>query len=286
MSFVLYGMRIALLGFAAFALPFLAQSPSGPSLTVFGVPLGATAVDVERMAAQRGITGPTLAGDCRTGRICSYRVNIENLPGTEFVSTMWGNRRLPDRMESFSFAFTAPPNAPRIWSAGSDQTFGDRYTPSPAAPLLNDVLAELRQRFGEPARMFAAGGGEISRNLPVGQIYWIWDAQGRPVPWTKVSRQTCYLAISQAMVETGNTVRASWNAAPVNPRPFVLARQGNCARVVRAEIGHARGLVYSLSVRMADFQAGHDAQFRTNQLLREKGGEADTARSARNRPDF
>ncbi len=182
MSFILHGTRIALLGFAALALPVLAQSLAGPSLDVFGVPLGATATDIERMAARRGITGPTLDGDCRTGRICSYRVNIENLAGTEFVSTMWGNRRLPDRMESFSFAFTAPPNAPRIWSAGSDQTFGDRYTPSPAAPLLNDVLAELRQRFGEPARMFAAGGGEISRNLPVGQIYWVWDAQGRPVP--------------------------------------------------------------------------------------------------------
>ena len=106
------------------------------------------------------------------------------------------------------------------------------------------------------------------------------------MPWTKVSRQTCYLAISQAMVETDNTVRASWNAAPVNPRPFLLARQGNCARIVRAEIGHAHGLIYSLSVRMADFQAGHDAQFRTNQLLRDKRGEADSARSTRNRSDF
>lgn len=286
MTFMLHGTRCALLVFTALASPVVAQSTAGPSLAVFGVPIGATAADIERMAAQRGIAGPTLDGDCRTGRICSYRVIIENLPDTEFVSTMWGNRRLADRMESFSFAFTAPPNAPRIWSAGSDQTFGDRYTPSPAAPLLNDVLAELRQRFGEPARMFAAGGGEISRNLPVGQIYWVWDAQGRSVPWTKMSRQTCYLAISQAMVETGNTVRASWNAAPVNPRPFLLARQGNCARVVRAEIGHARGLVYSLSMRMADFQAGHDAQFRTNQLLREKPGEADSVRSTRNRPDF
>jgi hypothetical protein len=91
---------------------------------------------------------------------------------------------------------------------------------------------------------------------------------------------------ARSMVETGNTVCANWNAAPVNPRPFLLARQGNCARVVRAEIGHARGLVYSLSVRMADFQVGHDAQFRTNQFLREKNGEADRPRSSRNRPDF
>lgn len=267
-------------------LPALAQDGKGPELAVFGVPLGGTAANIDAMAVQRGIIGPALESDCRTGRICRHRVNIENLPGTEFVTTMWGNRRLADRMESFSFAFTAPPNDPRIWSAGSDQTFGDRYNPSAAAPLLNDVLAELRQRFGEPARMFAAGGAEVSRALPVGDIYWVWDAQGRRVPWTKVSRDTCYHAISQAMVQSGNTVRADWNAAPVNPRPFLLARQGNCARVVRAEIGHARGLVHSLSVRMADFQAGHDAQFRTNQLLREKANDANRARSDRNRPDF
>jgi hypothetical protein len=75
-------------------------------------------------------------------------------------------------------------------------------------------------------------------------------------------------------------------ATPVIPGPFVVARQGNCARVVRAEIGHARGLVCSVSVRMADFQAGHDAQFRTHQFLREKSGEAERARSRRSWPDF
>ncbi|MGR4889996.1 hypothetical protein ACIPPQ_03120 [Sphingopyxis sp. LARHCG72] len=283
MSFMSHAARGALLGFAALALPVSAQNSAGPSLAVFGVPLGGTAADVERMVGQRGFGGFT--DHCQAARICRYRVNIENLQGTEFFSTSWGFRRLADRTEAFSFAFTAPPNEHRIWSAGSDQSFGDWFNVSASAPILPDVLAELRKRFGEPVRTQGLEARRANAGNH-GQLWWLWDAEGRPVRWTRETHQTCYLAMGKASVETGLTLHVNSNAAPVDPQPFLRARQGNCAYAVRADIGHTRGLVYSLSIRAVDFKAGHDAQYRTNQLLREKRGEGDSARSNRNRPDF
>lgn len=89
-----------------------------------------------------------------------------------------------------------------------------------------------------------------------------------------------------ASVETGLTLRRNSNTAPVDPQPFLRARQGNCAYAVRADIGHTRGMVYSLSVRAVDFKASHDAQYRTPPVPARNRGEADSARSRRNRPDF
>lgn len=200
------------------ALPALAQSTSVPQLAIFGVPLGASDAEIDRMAQQRGFTGPMLGNVCRDGQVCSWKVNIENIPGTEFISTKWGHRTLPDRTEAFSFAFTAPPNEHRIWSAGSDQTFGDQHNVSAAAPNLSDVLAELRQRFGEPVRVDGLGRGRAEVGWDT-KLWWLWDANGRALrSWTTQTTNTCHAAIGMASVDPGNSALANRNVAPVEPR--------------------------------------------------------------------
>lgn len=256
------------------------------SPAIFNVPLGGTADQVYAMAEARGVRQQASPAYCLPDEYCLHHANIEALAGTEFLSNLWGGRRLADRTEHFSFAFTAPPNEHRIWSAGSDQTFGSSVNPSTAAPLLTDVFAQLRQRFGEPVMMLDGSGGKLRPGQLPGQLWWLWDAQGRPIAWTKHVYDTCTVAWGWAKVGPGASAFNSRNDAATDPRTFALARQGNCAIAIRAAIGHERGLVYSLSVRAVDFQAGHDALFHTSRFVQEKREEANKARSDRNRPDF
>ncbi len=264
-----------------------AQQKSGPSLAVFGVPMGATAAEVEEAVANRGYRKVARPGYCSDGELCPRRVNIENLPGTEFLYSLRGYKETAGRKESLKFAFVGPGNDSRTWSGGSDQTFGDSFHPSGDAPLLNDVLAEMRQRFGQPSVMLDGGGRalETSRR-PVHRIFWLWDADGRPLAWTRAMSNTCAVAIHKASVGPGWGTTAGDNPVATDPAPFLLARQGNCAGAVRVELGHKDGVVYSLSVRVVDFRAGHDAQYRTTQLLTRLNAEADRQRSQQNRPDF
>jgi len=281
-------MKAALLaGLLAVPIGALAQD-ARPPLAVFGAPLGGTIAQVEQMALSRGYRRQASAAYCRDGEICVRHANIEELPGTDFVNDIWGGRKLPDRTEGFNFRFVAPPNEARAWSIGSDQEFGDWYHPSSAAPLLTDVLAELQARFGMPAAQFGGGGAKLAAGGGQDQsrqLWWLWDDQGRPLHWSDQMRATCYEALGSTAVSPGYMFGGITNAV-VNPKPFLLARQGNCAVAARAIYGQTRGLVYSLSIRIVDFRAGHDALFRTNQLLQDKRGQANQQRSTRNRPDF
>lgn len=258
-----------------------------PQLAVFGVPVGASMAEVKAMGKARGYRMEARPGYCSDAELCTRLVNIENLPGTEFISSIRGHRKFADREESFRFAFTARPGDMRVWSAGSDQRFGDRYRPSAAAPLLNDVLAELRQRFGEPAVLLDGGGQLMSGSRrPLHKIYWLWDDKGRPVRWTKAMWNTCVHAIGMAAVPPGSGHSSQDNPVGTDPRPFLLARQGGCAAAVSVELGHQKGLVHGLQVRVVDFRAGHDAQYHTNQLLKKLRAESSAVRSRQNRPDF
>ena len=106
------------------------------------------------------------------------------------------------------------------------------------------------------------------------------------MPWTDVSRRTCYPAFGQTAVYPGWGAGGSGNMAATDPRPFQLARQGNCARAVRVNIGHVRGLAYNISIRMVDFKAGHDANYATTRHISALRAGANAERSARNKPDF
>lgn len=269
------------LGTALAAPVTLAQVPREPP-AIFDVPLGGTEEQATAMARARGVLLQASPAYCLPNEYCLHRANIEALPGTEFLSNMWGGRRLADRTEHFAFAFTAPPNDHRIWSAGSDQTFGGTYRPSAAAPLLNDVLAELRRRFGEPVMLFDGGGGRLPQGQLPGVIWWLWDSGGRPVPFNR----DCAIALEWGKVGPGGSAAQSRNDAATDPRTFVSARRGNCALAIKATIGQERGLVNSLSVRMVDFQAGHDALFHTTRFVQERRAEANQTRSRQNRPDF
>lgn len=269
------------------ALSLAAAAPQEASrFSIFDVPLGASATDIDAMAAVRGYQGRTPAGRCLQSYVCWHRITIEGLPGTEFMTTMWGERRLPERRESFSFAFAAPPNAHMVWASGSDQYFGAPQQPGPDAPLLSDVMNELNQRYGPPSQVYGAGGARLPQGSPPRMLWWVWDASGRPVRWTDDMRETCYRAMSQSAVIHGGAAIADRNAAATDAGPLILARQGNCAKVVRVEIDHIRGLVQSLSVRMADFQAGHDAFVHTLRLVEAQRAVTNRNRSERNRPTF
>lgn len=271
------GIGLAILSCAALA-------SDTRQLAVFGVPLGATVADVQQMARSRGISGPIDERCNNLANLCGWRVNIENLPGTEFHSTISGQIRQGEREEAFAYAFMAPPNDHRIWSAGSESRYGKWFAPGSNAPLFTDVVAELTRRFGEPAAVFSSGGGPVSRALPPGDLYWAWDAAGVPVRWTQLQRQTCYHAVGKSAV----IPKAASNRNPVatDPEPFLLARRGNCAVMVRAQIGHEKGLVHYLQVHVLDFKTGHDALFRTTQLVRQQRAKANSERSITNRPDF
>lgn len=281
------GATMAALCMAAFMGPSSAAvAQSSTSFSVFDVPLGATATEVEAMALQRGFAGPSPVGRCIEARICSRQITIENLPDTEFTTAMWGSQDFPGRTEAFTFAFAAPPNAHTVWAAGSDQNFGDRMRPSADAPLVNDVVAELTRRFGPPSRTFALGGAEVSANRPVGEFWWVWDSAGRPIRWTQLVYDTCYRAMHQAEVLPGNSALADRNPAATDHRPFQLAQRGGCAKVVHARFSYTRGLVYSLSVRINDFQAGNDAFAHTLRLVRDGVTQSNERRSQRNPPRF
>ncbi len=272
--------------YAAFSLLPNVAAAQSPALSIFEVPIGAAAADVEAMAASQGVIERSPTNRCIPGRLCSSPSVIERIPGTEFVSTLWGNRTLPDRTLAFSFAFTAPPNAHRVWAAGSDQTFGNRYAPSGAAPLLTDVLAELRARFGEPSRYTGAGGAAVSSIRDARAYWWIWSPSGQQLRWDHRVHRDCDLAMAKSAVLPGNSGVADRNSVAVDPEPFFLARRANCAQVVRAEFGHTNGLVYALSVRIADFEAGHDAYVQTRNIVLAGREESNRQRSTQNRPRF
>lgn len=284
-------MRIsfAVMGVAALiaqATPAIAKKLDSPP-EIFGVPLGADIAAVEAMAGTRGVVDYSRPNYCDEGTLCLERFNIENLPETDFLSALKSHRKTPEKRESFSYAFTGPANVPQVWSAGSDQEFGTSSQPSSAAPLLSDVVAELRNRFGAPAIELAHGGSLPSRNLPMGEMWWVWDSSGNPVAWSDQVRRTCYSAMLKANVAGGKYITYENNPVATDPQPFLLARQGNCATMVRAVINYdRRGLVYNLSVKAVDFKRGHDAQFYTNAFVAQQRAAQNSQRSARNKPDF
>lgn len=263
-----------------------------PTYAIFDVPLKGLLADIDRMAAQRGYRQQARPTHCEDRELCKNISNLENISGTDFVNQVWGWRSFPDRQESFRFVFTAPPNEGRIWSAGMDQEFGTWSQPSSAAPLLRDVVQELIGRYGPPAATFGDGGRQLQPGEQPWQYWWIWDARGSPVSWGPQRRgawnvrSPCYTALAQTATYPGRALSGSGNASVTSPAPFRLAREGNCAVAVRAEIGQTRRLVHKLSIRMVDFQAGHDALFATTRHISTLRGSANRDRSERNRPDF
>lgn len=263
-----------------------------PRHSVFEVPLGGSIEQVEQMGATRGYTSQARSTACQESELCKSEANLENLPGTNFLNHAWGWRIFPDRRESFRFVFTAPPNESRVWSAGSDLEFGTWMQPSAAAPLLRDVLQELNGRYGRPGAAFGDGGAQLRPGAQPAEYWWVWDSNRNPVTWgpgnpaTSAIRRTCYTALLQTASYPGRSLTGSGNATVTNPKPFLLARQGNCAVAVRVEIGQTRGLVHRISIRMVDFKTGHDALYATTRHISRMRSDANQRRSQSNRPDF
>ncbi len=264
-----------------------------PPFAVFEVPLGGTMADIDRMAAKRGYRPLSRPGYCPGQELCRNVSNLENLPKTDFINQIWGWRETADRKESFRFVFTAGPNEHRIWSAGSDQEFGKWFGPSAAAPLARDVLAALFDRYGRPAITYGPGGAilEGRSEQPV-EYWWLWDAKGNPASWGPLKRgnthlrSPCYGALLQAATTPGSGITGTGNASVTSPNTFRAAREGNCAVALRAEVYQAKGLVHKLSIRMVDFQRGHDANYATTRHISALRVGANAERSERNRPDF
>lgn len=288
------GVALALAASPAAAQRNPATEPS--PLAIFGVPLGGTLADVEAMAQSRGYRPHARPQYCNSGEYCLWRANVENFPGTEFLADLQGFVKDDQRVESFRFYFTAPPNEPRIWSAGLDQRFGDWFRPSAAAPLARDTLAAIRSRFG--ASSYEEGTLADTSNRGSGmEMIWFWDSAGRLIRppamarhvWPRAAAEAwnnCQTAMAQAKVTPGDGLGGIHNIVATNPKPLVLARSGNCARGVRVEIGQTRGHMHRLHIRMIDFKAGHDALFHTTKLVNERRAASNQARSATNRPDF
>ena len=255
--------------------------PGKPALHILGVPLGGTVADIERMSRAQGFQGYSRENYCDSGRLCRHRVNIENVPGTDFIFTMWGQKKTADHSLAISFAFTAPPNAHRIWSAGTDQRFGDERNPGASAPMWADVQAELNQRFGKASYVRPLNGGTQALHMR-----WVWDTNGRLLNWTKPMFNNCGPAIARASVEPGIGVLANSNVAPLQPQAFLWARQGGCARAAEVEMYQTRGVVYYLKVRVMDFQMGHDSQYYTTRMLNEHRAKENRARTVNNKPNF
>jgi hypothetical protein len=282
--------RLVLALLASSTVALAQDSPR--TYAVFDVPLKGSLANIDRMTAQRGYRQQARATICQEREVCKNISNLENIPGTDFLNQVWGWRAFPDRKESYRFVFTAPPKEGRIWSAGLDQEFGKWTQPSPAAPLLRDVVQELTARYGQPAATFGDGGRQLRSGEQPWQYWWIWDARGNPVPWGPQvrdawhQRSPCYAALAKAATYPGTGLSGSGNASVTDPAPFRLARQGNCAVAVRVELGQTRGLVHKLSIRMVDFQGGHDALFSTTRHISALRSSANRDRSERNRPDF
>lgn len=248
------------------------------------------------MARSRGYRAQARPQYCTSGEYCTLRANVENFPGTEFLAQLNGVVRDEKREESFNFYFTGPPNASRVWSAGLDQTFGDWFRPSAAAPLVGDALAAVRARFG-PTSYEEGTIADMSNQGSGLEMVWYWDAQGRLIKppamprnrWPRAAAEAwnnCSNALHKAKVTPGFGYSGVQNMVATDPTPFLLARRGNCARAARVEIGQTRGQMHKLYIRVVDFQAGHDALFHTTKLIAEQRAAANRTRSATNRPDF
>lgn len=279
-------------------VPLLAMQQPGqsPSLNILGVPIGATVAEVEAMARSRGLRPQSRAQYCTSGEFCTLRANVENFAGTEFLAELNGYVRDADRQESFLFYFTGAPNETRVWSAGLDQRFGDWSRPSKAAPMANDALAAIRARFG-PTTHEEGTIANMSNQGSGMTMMWYWDSNGRLIRPPALARHlwprsavdqwnNCSSAYAKAKTAPGHGYSSVHNLVATDPTPFVLARNGKCARAARVEFGQTRGHMHKLHIRVVDFQAGHDALFHTTRLVSERRGTANATRSATNKPDF
>lgn len=289
------GAKLALLAIGAALLT--GAAPGNRPIELLGVPMGADLAATEVILGARGYARQGRPDYCDNGRFCEWPITIENLPGTRFVSAVHGWREQPDREENFNFHMTAPPNETRVWAAGLEQRFGKWFAPSPAAPLASDVLAEIRARYG-PSTYESGDLVNPSSNGSTLSMRWVWDSNGglyrypdvARKQWPKAllaSRDNCVTAFAKAAVPPGNgSGGGGSNAAAVRPEPFLLARQGNCALMMEAELSQTRGKLYRLYIRVVDFKAGHDALFHTTRLVTAERARADAQRSRENRPDF
>ena len=288
-------LRLAALAIGAAALS--GAAPGDKKIELLGIPIGADLASAESMLAARGYSRQTRPNYCDNGRFCEAPITIENLPGTRFVSALHGWRDQPGKEESFNFHMTAPPNEARVWAAGLEQRFGDWFQPSAAAPLASDILTEIRTRYG-PSTYESGNLTDPSNRGSSLSMVWVWDSNGglyrypdvSRLRWPKAlleTRDNCQVAFAKAAVPPGKgTGGGTGNAAAINPEPFLLARKGNCALMMEAELSQTRGKLHRLYIRIVDFRAGHDALFHTTRLVSEERGKADAQRSRSNRPDF
>lgn len=266
-------------------------------LAIWNIPMGATLEQTIAGVRVKGYAPQLRPKYCDEGKYCEQRITIENLPGTDYPSEMYGWRQQAGKKESFRFYFTAPPNEARTWSAGIDQKYGDWYAPSDAAPLAQDVLAEVRSRFG-PASFEKGDLRDTSNRGSSLEMWWMLDDKGNgfryPDQSVSASRwpqnirdswASCSVAFSKAQVPDG-AFFAGYRPPTLSSEPFLLARKGNCATIIQATLGQTRGKLYSLSIRIIDFKAGHDALVYTIKLVQQKRAASDDARSRNNRPDF
>ena len=279
------------------AAMLLGAAPAAKKIELLGIPIGADLSFAQSILVARGYSQQTRPNYCDNSRYCESAITIENLPGTRFVSALHGWREQPEREENFNFYMTAPPNETRIWAAGLEQRFGKWFAPSAAAPLASDALAEVRARYG-PATYESGSLTNPTRNGSSLSLIWVWDSNGRlyrypdisRLHWPKAlleTRDNCSVAFAKAAVAPGNgSGQGTSNAAAINPEPFLLARKGNCALMMEAELSQSRGKLYRLQIRIVDFRAGHDALFHTTRLVSEERAKADAQRSRTNRPDF
>lgn len=282
---------------AAGAALLLGAAPAARKIELLGIPIGADLASAQSILVARGYSRQTRPNYCDDGRYCESIITIENLPGTRFVSALHGRREQPEREENFNFYMTAPPNETRVWAAGLEQRFGKWFAPSAAAPLASDALAEVRSRYG-PSTYESGNLTDPSSNGSSLALVWVWDSNGKLYRYPDVSRMhwpkalletrdNCSEAFARSAVAPGGgSGHGTNNAAAIDPEPFLLARKGNCALMMEAELSQTRGKLHRLHIRIVDFRAGHDALFHTTRLVSAERGKADAQRSRTNRPDF
>lgn len=99
-------------------------------------------------------------------------MRFKSLPNVTFAASVTAQVMDGKPFESIQLSVTMPPNEEVVWYVKREVHFEGDAKPSEA-----NVLASLRQKYGqEHGRM------DPINTQPLSQLYWMFDANGKPVP--------------------------------------------------------------------------------------------------------
>jgi hypothetical protein len=194
-------------------------------------------------------------------------MRFKSLPNVTFAANV--NAQVMDGkpLESIQLSVTMPPNEEVVWYVKRVVEFDGDAKPSEA-----NVLASLRQKYGqEHGRM------DPINTQPLSQLYWMFDANGKPVPEQQAKQiiRHCMLTNNQSdMAEVSVSNPKRWIENNINCGEVTMVTANGNLTVPGAgtpgSVSRLLVVAYNGLLHRSAFEASHAMIWKAEKLQADK----------------